>query len=136
MLYRASHRYADMSARKVRPFAALIRNLPVDEAPERLQFLPNKSARLLEAVLKSARRQCGRQGRTQRRGFGGGRVRVDDGPFMKRIQPRARRHRLPDQTPLFAHSRCLMGRRGGRGGNRLIEANDCPESRLRLSDER
>ena len=53
MEYRAIHRYADMSARKVRPFAALIRNRPVDEALELLQFLPNKSARLLEAVLRA-----------------------------------------------------------------------------------
>ena len=49
-----SHRYADMSARKIRPFAALIRGRPVDEALELLRFLPNKSARLLEQVLKSA----------------------------------------------------------------------------------
>ena len=54
MEYRAIHRFADMSARKIRPFAALVRHRPVDEALELLQFLPNKSARLLEAVIKSA----------------------------------------------------------------------------------
>ena len=43
-----------MSPRKIRPFAALIRGRPVDEALELLKFLPNKSARLLEQVLKSA----------------------------------------------------------------------------------
>ena len=50
MLYSAHHRFADMSARKIRPFASLIRGRAADEALELLRFLPNKSARLLEAV--------------------------------------------------------------------------------------
>src|SRR4029077_1743335 len=54
MRYSAHHRFADMSARKIRPFASLIRGRTADEALEMLRFLPNKSARLLEAVLKSA----------------------------------------------------------------------------------
>ena len=40
MEYRAIYRYADMSARKVRPFADLIRGRPADEALELLKFLP------------------------------------------------------------------------------------------------
>ncbi len=48
MQYKAIHRFADMSARKIRPFATLIRNRSADEALELLRFLPNKSARLLE----------------------------------------------------------------------------------------
>jgi large subunit ribosomal protein L22 len=90
MEYRASHRYADMSARKVRPFAALIRNRPVDEALELLQFLPNKSARLLEAVLKSAVGNAEDKGARNVEDLVVLESRVDDGPFMKRIQPRAR----------------------------------------------
>ena len=54
MDYKAHHRFADMSARKIRPFATLIRGRPADEALELLRFLPNKSARLLEQVVKSA----------------------------------------------------------------------------------
>jgi large subunit ribosomal protein L22 len=90
MRYRASHRFADMSARKIRPFAAMIRGLAVDEALEKLQFLPNKSARLLEGVLKSA------VGNAEDKGARGvedlivDESRVDGGPIMKRIQPRAR----------------------------------------------
>jgi large subunit ribosomal protein L22 len=90
MEYRASHRYADMSARKIRPFAALIRNRPVDEAMELLQFLPNKSARLLEAVLKSAVGNAEDKGARNVEELVISESRVDDGPFMKRIQPRAR----------------------------------------------
>ncbi len=90
MEYRASHRFADMSARKVRPFAALIRNRPVDEAMELLQFLPNKSARLLEAVLKSAVGNAEDKGARNVEELMVLESRVDEGPFMKRIQPRAR----------------------------------------------
>ena len=90
MEYRAIHRYADMSARKIRPFAALIRNRPVDEALELLQFLPNKSARLLEAVLKSAVGNAEDKGARNVEDLVIAESRVDDGPYMKRIQPRAR----------------------------------------------
>jgi len=41
MHYKASHRHADMSARKIRPFAALIRGRSADEALELLRFLHN-----------------------------------------------------------------------------------------------
>ena len=54
MIYQAKHRYADVSPRKMRPFAAMIRGRRADEALEALRFLPNKSARLLEQVVKSA----------------------------------------------------------------------------------
>src|SRR5438445_13716529 len=54
MEYKARHRFADMSARKVRPFATLIRGRHADEALELLRFLPNKSARPLEQGRKSA----------------------------------------------------------------------------------
>ncbi len=53
MQYKAIHRYADMSPRKIRPFAALIRDRPADEALELLRFLPNKSARLLERCSRA-----------------------------------------------------------------------------------
>ena len=63
MKYKAIHRHADMSPRKIRPFAQLIRGRAADEALELLRFLPNKSARLLEQVLKSALGTC-LEGRT------------------------------------------------------------------------
>ena len=52
--FTAWHKYSDVSPRKLRPFATMIRGRIADEALELLRFLPNKSARLLEAVLKSA----------------------------------------------------------------------------------
>jgi large subunit ribosomal protein L22 len=90
MRYKAVHRFADMSARKVRPFAALIRNRPADEALELLRFLHNKSARLLEQVLKSALGNAEDRGARDIEDLLVDESRVDGGPIMKRIMPRAR----------------------------------------------
>jgi large subunit ribosomal protein L22 len=90
MEYKAKHRFADMSARKVRPFATLIRGRRADEALELLRFLPNKSARLLEQVLKSALGNAEDRGARHIDDLIVSESRVDGGPMMRRIQPRAR----------------------------------------------
>src|SRR5713226_27665 len=90
MQYRASHRFADMSSRKLRPFATLIRGRAADEAIELLRFLPNKSARLVEQVLKSALGNAEDRGARKIEELIIAESRVDGGPIMKRIQPRAR----------------------------------------------
>jgi len=90
MEYSAHHRFADMSARKIRPFASLIRGRRADEAIEALRFFPNKSARLLEQVLKSALGNAEDRGARDIDDLVITESRVDGGPMMKRIQPRAR----------------------------------------------
>ena len=90
MQYKATHRFADMAARKVRPFATLIRGRTADEALEMLRFLPNKSARLLEQVLKSALGNAEDRGARDIEDLVIVESRVDGGPMMKRIMPRAR----------------------------------------------
>ena len=90
MEYRAVHRYADMSPRKIRPFAALIRGRAADEALELLKYLPNKSARLLEKVVKSALGNAEDRGARAIEDLVVLESRVDGGPIMKRIMPRAR----------------------------------------------
>jgi large subunit ribosomal protein L22 len=90
MEYKARHRFADMSARKVRPFATLIRGRRADEALELLRFLPNKSARLLEQVLKSALGNAEDRGARHIDDLVVVESRVDGGPMAKRIMPRAR----------------------------------------------
>ena len=61
-----------------------------DEALEALRFFPNKSARLLEAVLKSALGNAEDRGARDIDDLVVSESRVDGGPMMKRIQPRAR----------------------------------------------
>jgi large subunit ribosomal protein L22 len=90
MEYRAIHRYADMSARKIRPVAQLVRGRMADEALELLKFLPNRSARLVEQVLKSALGNAEDKGARDIEDLIISVSRVDEGPIMKRIQPRAR----------------------------------------------
>jgi large subunit ribosomal protein L22 len=90
MDYKAHHRFADMSARKLRPFATLIRGRRADEALEVLRFLPNKSARLLEQVIKSALGNAEYAGARNIDDLIVIESRVDGGPIMKRIMPRAR----------------------------------------------
>ena len=90
MEYRAIHRYADMSARKIRPFAALIRGRTADEALELLRYLPNKSARLLEQVVKSAVGNAEDKGARNIDDLVIVESCIDGGPMMKRIMPRAR----------------------------------------------
>jgi large subunit ribosomal protein L22 len=88
--YKAIFRHADMSARKIRPYAALIRGRMADEALELLRFYPNKSARLLEQVLKSALGNAEDRGARDVDDLVVTESRVDGGPIMKRIMPRAR----------------------------------------------
>ncbi len=54
MAYKAVHRHARISARKVRPIADLIRGKQVDEALAILRYQPHRGARMIEKVLKSA----------------------------------------------------------------------------------
>ena len=90
MRYSAHHRFADMGARKIRPFASLIRGRTADEALELLRFLHNKGARLLEQVLKSALGNAEDRGARDIEDLIVDESRVDGGPIMKRIMPRAR----------------------------------------------
>lgn len=90
MEYRATHRYADMTARKVRPFASLVRGKTLDEALQLLRFSPNKGARLVEKVLISAQGNALDRGARDVEDLIVSEACVDDGPMFKRIMPRAR----------------------------------------------
>ena len=88
--YTAKHRYAQISARKVRPFADLIRGKFISDAAEILSLYPNRGARLLEKVLASAKANAAEQqpGRVDMLEVVD--VRIDEGPMAKRWRPKAR----------------------------------------------
>jgi large subunit ribosomal protein L22 len=95
MAFRASHRYARISPRKVRPLADLIRGRFADEALEILKFQPQRGARMLEKVLQSALGNAQDPDQNPGRTIRIDRLvvldaRVDQGPMFKRIRPRAR----------------------------------------------
>ena len=90
MGYAAQHRYARVSARKVRPLADMIRGKHADEALDILRYQPQRGARLLEKVIRSA---LGNAEDRRARNIQELRVvdaRVDMGPSFKRVRPRAR----------------------------------------------
>ena len=88
--YQATHRFARISVRKVRPLLDLIRGHYADDALDRLRYMPHRGARMIEQVLKSAMANAEEQGV---RGVGDLVVvdaRGDGGPMFKRLMPRAR----------------------------------------------
>ena len=90
MIYKAKHRHADVAPRKMRPLAQMIRGMNVDEAIEALKFLPNRGARLIEAVVKSAVGNAEDQGCRNIEDLVVTECRIDGAAMFKRIQPRAR----------------------------------------------
>jgi len=105
--FKALQKYADMSPRKIRPFATLIRGRVADEALELLRFLPNKSARLLEQTLKSALGNAEDRGARHIDNLVVVESRIDGGPMMKRIQPRARGTAYPIKRR-YSHIRLTL----------------------------
>jgi large subunit ribosomal protein L22 len=90
MAYEAVHRFAKISPRKVRPLADLIRGKLADEALDVLRYQPQRGARLLEKVLRSALANAEDQRAPHLNSLLVLDVRVDQGPMFKRMRPRAR----------------------------------------------
>ena len=90
MAYDATHRFARVSARKVRPIADLIRGKYADEALDILRYIPNRGARMLEKVLKSALGNAEDRRAPAITDLVVVDARIDGGPMFKRIRPRAR----------------------------------------------
>ena len=95
MAFQASHRFARISARKVRPLAGLVRGKFADQALDILRYQPQRGARMLEKVIKSALGNAQDPDQTRERAVDVKRLvvaeaQVDGGPMFKRIRPRAR----------------------------------------------
>jgi large subunit ribosomal protein L22 len=90
MAYEAVYRFAQISARKVRPLADLIRGLGADEALNVLRYQPHRGARMLEKVLKSALANAEDRRAANLRHLRVVDVRVNQGPMVKRMRPLAR----------------------------------------------
>ena len=90
MAYQASHRYARISPTKVRLMADMIRGKFADEALDVLRFQPNRGARMLEKVLRSALANAEDRRAPNLKNLMVAEVRVDPGPMFKRMRPRSR----------------------------------------------
>ncbi|MCA9033518.1 MAG: 50S ribosomal protein L22 [Planctomycetaceae bacterium] len=89
-LVRATHRFARISPTKVRPFADMIRGETAESGLNALKYVPNRGARFIEKVLKSAVANAEDRGVRNPDRLRIVEARVDGGPMFKRVQPRAR----------------------------------------------
>ena len=89
-LVKASHRFARISATKVRPFTKMIHGMTASAGLDALRYVPNRGARVLEKVLRCVMANAeDKQVRNVER-LKIVEARVDGGPMQKRIRPRAR----------------------------------------------
>lgn len=90
MAYTAVHRYARISPQKARLIADMVRGKFADEALEILRYQPQRAARMLEKVLKSAMANAEDRRESRVEDLQLVDVRVDPGPMFRRIRPKAR----------------------------------------------
>jgi len=88
--YHATHRFARISVRKVRPLLDLIRGQYADDALNILKYMPHRAARMIEQVLKSAMANAEEKGVRNVGELIVADARGDGGPMFKRLMPRAR----------------------------------------------
>src|SRR5438105_11788220 len=88
--YKASHRFARISVRKLRPLLDLVRGKYSDDALNLLKYMPHRGARMIEQVLKSAMANAEDRGVRNVRDLIVVDARGDGGPMFKRLMPRAR----------------------------------------------
>ena len=88
--YKASHRFARMSVRKLRPILDLIRGKYADDALNTMRYLPHRGARVIEQVLKSAMANAEDKGVRNVGDLVVADARGDGGPMVKRMMTRAR----------------------------------------------
>ena len=89
MAWRAKHKYARISARKVRLIADLIRGREVQDALNVLKFTPNRAAGMVSKVLTSAIANAN-EAEADVEDLVVDRAFVDEGPTIKRWRPKDR----------------------------------------------
>ena len=99
MAWKSTFRYARASSRKVRLIVDLIRGRHVQDALNILKFTPNRAAGMISKVLTSAVASANEAEADVDRLYVR-EARVDDGPVMKRFQPkdRGRAYRILKRT--------------------------------------
>ena len=88
--YKATHRFARISVRKLRPILDLIRGKYADDAVDILKYMPHRGARMIERVLKSAMANAEDQGARNVDRMQVVDARANNGPMFKRMMPHAR----------------------------------------------
>ncbi len=103
MPWTSTHRYARISPRKARLVSSLIAGRPVSEALDLLKFTLNRAAGMVSKVLTSAIAGADEAEADTHRLYDC-EARADEGPTMKRFQPkdRGRAHPIMKRTSHIA----------------------------------
>jgi len=91
---RAHARFVRLAPRKVRDVVNLIRNKDLDEAFSILRYTPRRAAETVKKVVQSAAANAENNLEMKRGLLYIDQAYVDEGPTMKRVQPRARGRRF------------------------------------------
>lgn len=87
---RAEAKYLRLAPLKVQRLVSMIRGRPVKDAEAMLRFMPSRTARAVEKVLKSAIANAQNNLELDRETLVVARAYVGDGPSTKRVHARAR----------------------------------------------
>lgn len=98
-LWKSTHRYARISPRKARLVTQLIADRPVSEALDLLKFTKKRGSALVDKVLRAAMADADEKEADVRKLYVH-EARVDEGPTIKRFQPkdRGRAHPILKRT--------------------------------------
>jgi len=99
MPWQATHKYARISARKVRLMADVIRGRDVQDALNVLKFMPHRGAGMISKVLTSAVANAD-EGEADVDRLVVVQAQIDEGPTIKRFRPkdRGRAHSILKRT--------------------------------------
>ena len=89
MEVRAAAKYVRISPAKVRKVARVIKGRPVEEALNLLGYMPQRSAKILVKVIRSAVANADQKPDIDVDSLSVSHVAVDQGPSLKRFRPRA-----------------------------------------------
>ncbi len=88
--FKATHRFARTSVRKLLPILDLIRGRYAADALDILKYMPNRGARMIEQVIKSAMANAEDKGEKNSGDLLIMELCGEGGPMFKRLMPRAR----------------------------------------------
>lgn len=90
MEVRATQRYARISPQKVRKLIGVVKGQPVETGLNRIKFMPQKSARIVEKIIQSAVANADQRPDMDVDSLVIRNITADQGPMLKRFHARAR----------------------------------------------
>ena len=119
ILFKASHRYARISARKARLVMDLIRGQNAENALVRLEYCERRASPMIRKVLESAIANAAQMSGVESENLVVNEAYADDGPTMKRWRPRSMGRAYPRLKRSCHLSVALVTVEGGAGAAKI-----------------